>query len=94
MLLKGVNDNAEELCALARVRRKRASSPITCTIPTLRRNRAFPLADRRGQRIFAELNRRLSGPARPVYVLDIPGGYGKISLAEQAAQETRPAGGG
>ena len=33
---------------------------------------------------MAETMRRVSGLARPAYVLDIPGGFGKIPLGEQA----------
>lgn len=91
VLLKGVNDNAESLCALMRAFVETRIKPYYLHHPDLAPGTAhFRLPIAEGQRIFAELNRRLSGVARPVYVLDIPGGYGKISLAEQAAQEDAP----
>ena len=45
----------------------------------------LPIAE--GRRIVAEMMRRVSGLARPAYVLDIPGGFGKIPLGAEAARE-------
>ena len=44
----------------------------------------LPIAE--GQARCAEMRGRVSGLAQPAYVLDIPGGYGKISLLPEAAR--------
>ena len=43
----------------------------------------LPIAE--GRRIVVDMMRQVSGLARPAYVLDIPGGYGKIPLGAEAA---------
>ena len=43
-----------------------------------------------GRQLMAQLAARLSGIARPDYVLDIPGGFGKVTLIDSAAVETAP----
>ena len=40
----------------------------------------FRLSIGEGQAILAALRARLSGLAHPTYVLDIPGGYGKVPI--------------
>ena len=37
---------------------------------------------------MAELSRRLSGIARPEYVLDLPGAFGKVSLLSSAVSKS------
>ena len=38
-----------------------------------------------GRRLMRALRGRLSGIAQPTYVLDIPGGHGKVPIAASAA---------
>ncbi|HXF55277.1 MAG TPA: lysine 2,3-aminomutase, partial [Hyphomicrobiaceae bacterium] len=37
----------------------------------------------KGRELVRTLRRRLSGLAQPTYVLDIPGGYGKVPIGPQ-----------
>lgn len=91
VLLKGVNDDAETLCALMRGFVETRIKPYYLHHPDLAPGTAhFRLEIEEGRRIVAEMNRRLSGIARPAYVLDVPGGYGKIGLAEQSAEQVAP----
>jgi lysine 2,3-aminomutase len=89
VLLKGVNDDVNELEALmrglveARVKpyylhhldKAPGTSHFRCTIE-------------RGQELVRELHERASGLAQPTYVLDIPGGHGKAPLAARSLRET------
>ena len=43
----------------------------------------FRVTIREGQKIMRKLRGRLSGIALPTYILDIPGGYGKIPLGPE-----------
>ena len=90
VLLKGVNDDAETLEALmralveARVKpyylhhldRAPGTSHFRCTIAE-------------GQRLARALHQRASGLCQPAYVLDIPGGHGKASLAAPSVRTTQ-----
>lgn len=79
VLLKGVNADAATLEALFRALIAAGVKPYYLhhmdLAPGTRRFRTT-LAE--GERLMAELARRLTGIARPAYVIDIPGGYGKI----------------
>ena len=102
MLLKGVNDDPETLAALMRGFVEARIKPYYLHHPDLAPGTAhFRLPIAEGRRIVALAMRQVSGLARPAYVLDIPGGYGKISLMSEAAEQvgrgewrlTDPAGG-
>ena len=45
----------------------------------------FRLSIEHGRALMRTLRGRLSGPALPDYILDIPGGYGKISLLDESS---------
>lgn len=91
VLLKGVNDDPDTLAALMRGFVETRIKPYYLHHPDLAPGTAhFRLGIAEGRRIVAEMNRRLSGIARPAYVLDIPGGHGKIALAQEAAREDAP----
>jgi lysine 2,3-aminomutase len=47
----------------------------------------FRLSIAEGQAIVAELRRRISGLAMPTYVLDIPGGHGKVPIGPSYVSE-------
>ena len=83
VLLKGVNDDAGTLEALLRGLVEARVKPYYLhhldKAPGVSHFRCS-LAE--GQRIFAELQRRTSGLCQPAYVLDLPGGHGKTSVAD------------
>jgi lysine 2,3-aminomutase len=45
----------------------------------------FRLGIEEGRRLVGALRGRVSGLCQPTYVLDIPGGHGKVPIAESAA---------
>ena len=79
VLLKGVNDDAATLEALMR-------AFVECRIKPYYLHHAdlapgtshFRTTIEAGQALMRALRGRLSGLAQPTYVLDIPGGYGKV----------------
>jgi lysine 2,3-aminomutase len=81
VLLKGVNDNADMLEALMRALVENRVKPYYLHHGDLAPGTAhFRTTIAEGQAIMRELRRRLSGIALPAYVLDIPGGYGKVEI--------------
>jgi lysine 2,3-aminomutase len=86
VLLAGVNDDAAVLEALFRALVAMRVKPYYLHHPDLARGTArFRLGIERGQHLVASLRGRVSGLCQPTYVLDIPGGYGKVPLAAGAA---------
>ena len=81
VLLRGVNDSAVALEALFRAMLRARIKPYYLhhldAAPGTSRF-AVPVAE--GQRILAALRGRVSGLAWPTYVLDIPGGHGKVPI--------------
>lgn len=81
VLLKGINDDADTLEALLR-------ALIACRVKPYYLHHGdlapgthhFRTSLDDGRRIMAELRGRLSGVALPAYMLDIPGGYGKVPV--------------
>lgn len=85
VLLKGVNDDAEVLAELFRELVRLRVRPYYLHHPDLARGTShFRLSLAEGQAIYARLRGRLGGPAIPTYVLDIPGGHGKVAVAASA----------
>ena len=83
VLLRGVNDDASTLEALFRTFVENRVKPYYLHHPDLAPGTAhFRVSVAEGRAIARELRRRLSGIALPTYVLDIPGGHGKVPLAE------------
>ncbi len=81
VLLKGVNADVETLEALMRVFVENRIRPYYLHHPDLAPGTAHLRLDiAEGQALMAALRRRLSGLAMPTYVLDIPGGYGKVPV--------------
>lgn len=81
VLLAGVNDDADVLERLFRTLIAHRVKPYYLHHPDLAKGTAHfrvPLA--RGQAIMAALRGRISGTALPTYVLDIPGGHGKVPV--------------
>ncbi|MFG1423829.1 lysine-2,3-aminomutase-like protein [Roseixanthobacter liquoris] len=81
VLLKGVNDDAQTLTALFRALVECRVKPYYLHHPDLAPGTAhFRLPIATGTALMRALRGRLSGIALPTYVLDIPGGYGKVPL--------------
>ncbi|MFZ3007200.1 MAG: lysine-2,3-aminomutase-like protein [Phenylobacterium sp.] len=81
VLLKGVNDDPAVLEALLRAMVETRIKPYYLHHGDLARGTSHlrtTLAE--GQAIMRELRGRLSGLAQPTYVLDIPGGHGKVPV--------------
>lgn len=84
VLLKGVNDSAETLEDLFRVLVRNRVRPYYLHHPDLARGTShFRLSIAEGQEIVRQLRGRLTGIAQPTYVLDIPGGAGKVPLTPE-----------
>ncbi len=81
VLLRGVNDSADALEALFRAMLRARMKPYYLhqldPAPGTARFRV-PIPE--GQAILAALRSRVTGLAWPTYVLDIPGGHGKVPI--------------
>ncbi len=81
VLLRGVNDDPETLAALMRAFVECRIKPYYLHHPDLAPGTGrFRLTIAEGQAIVRQLRGRLSGLAQPTYVLDIPGGHGKVPV--------------
>jgi lysine 2,3-aminomutase len=83
VLLRGVNDNVEVLAELMRGFVKARVTPYYLHHADLARGTSHfrvPIAE--GRALVRALRGRLSGFCQPQYVLDIPGGFGKVPLGE------------
>ena len=81
VLLRGVNDDAQTLADLFRALLECRVKPYYLHHPDLAPGTGhFRLPVAEGQALMRALRGRLSGLALPTYVLDIPGGAGKVPL--------------
>lgn len=81
VLLKGVNDAPQTLETLFRALYRLRVKPYYLHHCDLARGAGhFRTTIAEGQAIMAALRGRLSGAALPTYVLDIPGGHGKVPI--------------
>lgn len=81
VLLRGVNDDAVTLEQLFRALVAMRVKPYYLHHPDLARGTSHFRGDiAEGQRLMRELRRRASGLCQPTYVLDIPGGHGKVPI--------------
>lgn len=81
VLLRGVNDDAATLEHLFRALLRNRVKPYYLHHCDLARGAGhFRTTIEAGQKIMAQLRGRLSGAALPTYVLDIPGGFGKVPV--------------
>ncbi len=89
VLLKGVNDNVETLASLMRGFVEAGVKPYYLHHPDLARGTShFRLSIEEGLRLTRELRARISGLAQPLYVLDLPGGHGKVPLDSRNVEKT------
>ena len=83
VLLKGVNAETGALAELFRTMARNRIRPVYLHHPDLAPGTArFRLPIAEGQAIHAGLRGRLPGWAIPTYVLDLPGGHGKVDIGE------------
>ena len=81
VLLAGVNDDVETLDQLMRALVTARVKPYYLHHPDLVRGTGhFRVSIERGQALMTALRGRLSGLAQPTYVLDVPGGHGKVPI--------------
>ena len=82
VLLKGVNDNPDALRALFCEMAAHRITPAYLHHPDLAPGTAhFRPTIAEGQALYAGLRGTLSGHAIPAYVLDLPGGHGKVEIS-------------
>jgi lysine 2,3-aminomutase len=87
VLLRGVNDDPAVLEALFRGLVAMRVKPYYLHHPDLARGTGhFRLGIEEGQRLVGPLRGRVSGLCQPTYVLDIPGGHGKVPIGPPCAQ--------
>ena len=92
-LLAGINDSADALEALYRRLTEMKIKPYYLHHPDKAAGTGhFRLSLKRGQEIMQSLWARLSGIARPAYILDIPGGAGKVLAQPSAIAHTHDEG--
>jgi lysine 2,3-aminomutase len=88
VLLKGVNDRLEILEALLlRLIEAQVKPYYLHHLDRAPGVRHFRVSIRRGRELIQSLRGRIPGYAIPHYVLDIPGGLGKVPLDPSAVQE-------
>ncbi|MBX9943257.1 MAG: lysine-2,3-aminomutase-like protein [Reyranella sp.] len=81
VLLRGVNDDVETLEQLMRALVTARVKPYYLHHPDLVRGTGhFRVSIEAGQALVKALRGRLSGLAQPTYVLDVPGGHGKVPI--------------
>ena len=81
VLLKGVNDTIETLSDLMRALVANRVKPYYLHhLDKAEGVSHFRVSIAEGQQLVRELRGRLSGLCQPTYVLDIPGGYGKVPI--------------
>jgi lysine 2,3-aminomutase len=89
VLLKGVNDDIETLSALMRGFVEAGIKPYYLHHPDLARGTShFRLGIEDGLALVRQLRARISGLAQPTYVLDLPGGHGKVVLDSTNVEKT------
>src|SRR5471032_917225 len=90
VLLAGINDDADTLSELMRALVTARVKPYYLHHPDLVRGTShFRVSIERGQALMKELRGRLSGLAQPTYVLDVPGGHGKVPIGPRYLGEDR-----
>jgi len=81
VLLAGINDDADTLAELMRALVTARVKPYYLHHPDLVRGTGhFRVPIARGRELMKALRGRLSGLAQPTYVLDVPGGHGKVPI--------------
>ncbi len=85
VLLRGVNDDVETLAALMRALVEAGVKPYYLHHPDLAPGTGhFRVSIDEGRRLVTALRGSVSGLCQPVYVLDVPGGHGKVPIGPDA----------
>jgi lysine 2,3-aminomutase len=88
VLLRGVNDDAAVLGALMRAFVENRVKPYYLHHPDLASGTGhFRGSVEEGQSLMRQLRGRYSGLCQPTYVLDVPGGHGKVPIGPCYAQD-------
>jgi len=83
VLLRGVNDDADVLTELFRALVANNVKPYYLHhLDPARGTSHFRVPIARGQEIVRQLRGRVSGLCQPTYMLDIPGGHGKVPIGQ------------
>ena len=83
VLLRGVNDNVDTLTTLFRRLIELRVKPYYLHHPDRARGTAkFRLTLEEGRELVEKLRGNISGLCQPAYVVDIPGGHGKIPIGQ------------
>jgi lysine 2,3-aminomutase len=91
VLLKGVNDDPETLGALMRALVECRIKPYYLHHADLAPGTAhFRTTIEQGQELMRALRGRYSGLCQPTYVLDIPGGFGKVPVGPRYLKRANP----
>lgn len=91
VLLRSINDNAETLAELMRSFVEIGVKPYYLHHPDLAPGTGhFRLTIAEGQAIMRDLRSKLSGLCIPHYILDLPGGHGKVEIGTNALREVEP----
>ena len=89
VLLKGVNDTVETLAQLMRTFVEHRIKPYYLHHPDLAPGTShFRMGIEEGLALVRQLRARLSGLAMPTYMLDLPGGFGKVPLESDNVEKT------
>jgi lysine 2,3-aminomutase len=81
VLLRGVNDDPDVMAELLRVMVRNRVKPYYLHHGDLARGTGhFRTGIDDGRRLMRALRGRISGLCQPAYVLDVPGGYGKVPI--------------
>lgn len=88
VLLRGVNDDPATMSQLMRTFVRNRIKPYYLHQGDLAQGtRHFRTSIEEGQDIMRQLRGRISGICQPTYVLDIPGGYGKVPIGPHYLQD-------
>lgn len=87
-LLKGINDHIDVLSQLMRTFVKNRIKPYYVHhADQAKGTQHFRTTIAEGQKLMKQLRGRFSGICQPTYVLDIPGGYGKVPVSSSYIQD-------
>ncbi len=90
VLLKGVNDDVESLAGLMHAFVENRIKPYYLHHPDLAPGTShFRVRIEDGLALMKQLRGRLSGLEMPTYMLDIPGGFGKVPLESDHLEKTQ-----
>lgn len=91
VLLRGVNDDADTLAALCEgLLRNRIRPYYLHQLDPVHGTGHFRVPIERGLALLAALRARVSGLAVPHYIIDLPGGKGKVALAPERVVHLGP----